>query len=73
MIDLWIAGPTALAIGLRRHGFPLREAERLVTLKLRYVRGDYRELTEPQKRLRFAIWLVDHVWLSEDIDDGRDR
>jgi len=72
MSDLWMVGPTALAFGLRRHGYSLREAERLVALKLRYVRGEYRELTEPQKRLRFARWLVDHGWLSEDIDDERE-
>ena len=72
MSDLWMVGPTALALGLRRHGFSLREAERLVALKFRYVRGEYRELTEPQKRLRFARWLVDHGWLSENIDDERE-
>jgi len=67
-----MVGPTALAFGLRCHGFSLREAERLVALKFRYVRGEYRELTEPQKHLRFARWLVDHGWLSEDINDGRE-
>ncbi len=72
MSDLWMVGPTALAFGLCRHGFSLREAERLVAIRLRYVRGGYRELTEPQKRLRFARWLVDHGWLSEDIDDERE-
>ena len=60
MSDLWMVGPTALAFGLRRHGYSLRGAERLVALELRYVFGEYREITEPPKRLRFARWLVDH-------------
>jgi hypothetical protein len=72
MSDLWMVGPTALELGLRRHGFSLREADRLVAIRLRYVRGEYRELTEPQKRLRFARWLVDHGLLSEDINDERE-
>jgi hypothetical protein len=72
MSDLWIVGPTALAFGLRRRGFSIREAERLVVLKIRYVRGEFSEMTEPQKRLRFAHWLVNHGWLSEDTDDERE-
>lgn len=68
MSDLWMVGPTALALGLRRRGFSPREAERLVALKLRYVRGGFREITNEQKRLRFACWLVDHGWLGEGIE-----
>lgn len=65
-----MVGPTALAIWLRRRGFSQREAERLVALKLRYVRGGFREVTNEQKRLHFARWLVDHGWLDEGVDDG---
>jgi hypothetical protein len=70
MSDLWMVGPTALALGLRQRGFSPREAERLVALKLRYVRGGFREFTNEQKRLRFARWLVDHGWLDEGGDDA---
>jgi hypothetical protein len=69
MSDLWMVGPTALALGLRQRGFSPREAERLVALKLRYVRGGFREVTNEQKRLRFARWLVDHGRLDEGVDD----
>ena len=64
-----MTGPTALAIWLRSRGFSPREAECLVALKLRYVRGGFREVTNEQKRLRFARWLVDHGWLDEGVDD----
>jgi len=69
MSDLWMVGPTALALGLRRLGFSPREAERIVALKLRYVRGGFRETTEQQKRLLFARWLVDHGRLGEGVDN----
>lgn len=64
-----MVGPTALALGLRRLGFAPREAERIVALKLRYVRGGFREVTDAQKRLQFVRWLVAHGQLSEGIDD----
>ena len=64
-----MVGPTALALGLRRLGFTPREAERLVALKLRYVRGGFREVTDAQKRLLFVRWLVDNGQLSEGTDD----
>lgn len=69
MSDLWMVGPTALALGLRHLGYTPREAERLVALKLRYVRGGFREVTDAQKRLLFARWLVDHGELSDGVDD----
>jgi hypothetical protein len=69
MSDVWMVGPTALAIWLRGCGFSPREAECLVALKLRYVRGGFRELTNEQKRLRFARWLVDHGWLDEGFEE----
>jgi hypothetical protein len=46
-------------------GFTLQEVGRLTLLKVRYERGDYRELTAHQKRLLFARWLVEHGRLSE--------
>lgn len=53
-------GPTAAALGLRRLGFSRTEAERLVALKLRSERGDFREVTDAQKRLHFVRWLAEH-------------
>lgn len=60
MNQFWTMGPTAAAFGLRMQGFAPREAERLVGLKLRYEHGDFRDLTETQKRLLFLRWLVAH-------------
>lgn len=67
MTQFWAIGPTAAALGLRAQGFSPREAERLVTLKLRYVRGDFRELTDEQKRLLFLRWLVEHGRFNGDL------
>ena len=69
MNDPWLVGPTALAVYLRRLGYSTSEAEKLVGLRLRYLRGGFREWTEPMKHLAFARWLVDHGWLSEFVDD----
>ena len=55
--DFWSLGPTAAAVGLRALGFSPHEAERLVTLKLRYLRGEFPKLTIDEKRLRFVRWL----------------
>jgi hypothetical protein len=66
MIDFWTLGPTAAAFGLRAHGFAPREAERLVALKLRYERGEFRELTD-HDRLRFLRWLVEHGRFAGDL------
>ena len=68
MSDFWTLGPTATALALRASGFSAREADRLVALRLRYLRGGFRELTDEQKRLRFARWLVDHGQLNEGVD-----
>jgi hypothetical protein len=65
MTDFWTIGPTAAALGLRAVGFSPREAARIVALKLRYERGDFRELTDRQKRLLFVRWLVEHGHLSD--------
>ena len=65
MTDFWTVGPTRAAVCLRALGFTPQEAERLVTLKLRYERGGFREVTQEQKRLRFARWLVRHGRLTE--------
>lgn len=64
MHDIWTIGPTAAAYRLRLCGFSPREAERLVALKLRQERGEFRELTDYDRR-RFARWLVDHGRLSD--------
>jgi hypothetical protein len=68
MTDFWSVGPTRAALGLRVLGFTPREAERLVVLKIRYERGGFREVTEvsqEQKRLCFARWLVEHGRLTD--------
>lgn len=65
MRDFWTAGPTAAALGLRARGFSPWEANCLVALKLRYERGDFREVSDAHKRLAFARWLVDHGRLSD--------
>jgi len=65
MTDLWRFGPTGVALGLRAFGFSPQQAERLVALKLRYDRGEFRELTDAQMRLLFARWLVAHGRLSD--------
>jgi hypothetical protein len=59
MIDFWTLGPSAAAYGLRARGFSLREADRLVALKLRHERGEFRELTE-YDHLCFLRWRVEH-------------
>ena len=65
MSDFWTVGPTVAMLGLRAIGFNAREAERLVSMKLRYLRGDFRQPTLEEKRLRFARWLVEHGRLSD--------
>jgi hypothetical protein len=65
MIDFWTFGPTAAARGLRALGFSPGEAERLVALKLRCERGEFSELSQEQKRLRFVRWLVRHGRLGD--------
>lgn len=65
MTEFWTMGPTAAGLGLRAQGFSLRQAERLVRLKLRCERGEFRELTDQQKRLLFARWLVEHGRLND--------
>ena len=69
MSDFWALGPTAAAVGLRALGFSPREAERLVMLKLRYLRGEFSQPTLEEKRLRFGRWLVDHGRLTDAMPD----
>lgn len=69
MPDFWAFGPTAAAVGLRALGFSPREAERLVMLKLRYLRREFPKPTLEEKRLRFARWLVDHGRLTDAMPD----
>lgn len=66
MRDIWAIGPTAATYHLRLRGFAPREAERLVALKIRYDRGEFRELTE-HDRLRFARWLAEHGRFDGDL------
>ena len=66
MIDFWTLGPTAAALNLRARGFSPREAERLVALKLRYERGEFRELTV-YDRLCFMRWLAVHGGFPGDL------
>jgi hypothetical protein len=60
MNQFWTIGPTAAALSLRALGFSPRAAERLVKLKLGYDRGEFREVSDEQKRLLFARWLFEH-------------
>lgn len=64
MIDIWAIGPTTAALALRAQGFSAHEAERLVQLKIRCERGDFRELTD-QARWAFVRWLTQHGWFSD--------
>lgn len=64
MIDFWTIGPTAAALQLRARGFSPREAERLVRLKVRYERGEFRELTD-HAQWAFMRWLIQHGWFSD--------
>lgn len=66
MRDVWAIGPTAAEHYLHRRGFTPREAQRLVALRLRYDRGEFRELTE-QDRLRFTRWLAQHGRFDGDL------
>lgn len=66
MIDFWTLGPTAAALTLRARGFSPGEAERLVALKLRHERGEFREVTV-YDRLCFVRWLVAHGRFAGDL------
>jgi hypothetical protein len=65
MADVWTIGPTAAARALRACGFSPRQAERLVSLKLRYQQRACHERVVAQRRLLFARWLVDRGHLSD--------
>lgn len=79
MIDFWAIGPTAAALSLRARGFSPKEAERLVQVKIRYGRGNFRELTDVERRQLFLLFLR---WLAErgrfndgeqELHDGNER
>ena len=44
--------------------FSAGEAERLGALRARYERGEFREVTDRQRRA-FARWLVENGWFAE--------
>ena len=46
-------------------GFTPFSAARLVALRRRYEQGEFRELTDEEKRLLFGRWLVEHGRLRE--------
>ena len=46
-------------------GFSPGSAARLVALKRRQEHGDFRELTDAEKRFLFGRWLVTHGRVSE--------
>ena len=58
---------------LWRQGFSAEEIVRLVALQLWYGRDAFRELTQDEKRLGFAHWLVEHGCLDEGVDPVRSR
>jgi hypothetical protein len=68
MRDFWTVGLSGAALFLRTNGFSWQESDRLLQLKLRYERGDFREKTDEQKRLEFAKWLVQHGRHSEQLE-----
>ena len=51
MSDFWMIGLSGAALYLRANGFSWSESDRLLRLKLRYERGEFRELTDENKRL----------------------
>jgi len=68
MSDFWMIGLSGAALYLRANGFSWSESDRLLRLKLRHERGEFRELTDENKRLEFAHWLVQHGWLTDRLD-----
>ena len=64
MSEFWTIGPSAAAYRLCLCGFSPPEAERLVALKIRYDRGEFRQPTDDDRRA-FARWLVEHGRLSD--------
>jgi hypothetical protein len=65
MSDFLKIGLPGAALYLRANGFSWSESDRLLQLKLRFERGPFREVTDEQKRLEFAKWLVDHGRLND--------
>lgn len=62
---VWRLGTAASRLALTHRGFNARETERLIALKIRYERGDLRLVSDEEKRLRFARWLVMHSYLTD--------
>jgi hypothetical protein len=58
-------GEIAATVALRGLGFSSREANRLVDLKRRCERGEFDDLTDTQKQMRFVRWLVQNGRLND--------
>ena len=68
MSDFWMFGLSRAVLELRAAGFSWAEADRLLRLRIRYERGQFRELTTENKRVHFVRWLVDHGRLTDQLD-----
>jgi len=68
MSDFWTFGLSGAALYLRANGFSWRETDRLLRLKVRCERGELQEVTDEQKRIEFAQWLVAHDRLTDRLD-----
>ncbi len=64
---VWRLGTAASRLALTHRGFSARETERLIALKMRYERGELRFVSDEDKRLRFARWLVMHGYLTDQL------
>lgn len=64
---VWRLGTAASRLALTRRGFNARETERLIAFKIRYERRDLRFVSDEEKRLRFARWLVTHGYLTDQL------
>ncbi len=65
--QVWRLGTAASRLALTHRGFSARETERLIALKIRYERGDLRFVSDEDKRLRFARWLVMYGYLTDQL------
>lgn len=62
---VWRLSTAASRLALTHRGFNARETERLIALKIHYERGNLRFVSDEEKRLRFASWLVMHGYLTD--------
>ena len=63
--------PSHAVLQLRVLGFSWPQIGRLLFLRRRYQRGDFRELTYENKRMLFAQWRYEHGYLSDDLSRVR--